>query len=612
MANLDFDGPSKIITLNSGETSVEAQYIYSEWKRWITEEDNSKYEPAFDTIGGDPLTPGIKAGAYYFLRNDLGWRIRPPEEDTTIYLAGNLTPRDSAYPILISTTGDYNVLVAGLQPITQSVNEILTLQQDTSFNGKIYIDYIDGQSGTAYPIGTASSPVSNFEDGETIANGLGIDTFFLHGELFLPHDEDDFNLVANSNFAVFNFNGYRADGWRMDGIQINGRAAYGNYSSKSHYESCTLSNAGNLAADLNQCFINNTISFATGTFNLSYCVAGENGTTINLHGRDTKLIIRNWAGKLTLISGQNPSGVVLVDSLSSRIILDETCTEGTYSLYGMGELQDETTGSNLNLTNLLSSAARQQEDSYNGQVYIDTLGRGVSGVTYPVGTSSEPSNNLYEAHLISENLGLQSINVNGEVELISGESWANHSFHSLGGISVVKLNNQDVGACSFEDNVVSGVISEQLSYPVVIRDSRVVNVENFYGVIKECGLGGILSFNTGTINGGGSAIQINNSWNITDLPLYIDLQNQDITVLMRNWTGPVTFINGTGNHNVVVESNSSKVTLAPTVANGTFTCYGQGTIVDSSIGTTVVNNLMDPEVQDRIDKNVKNLTALSV
>lgn len=120
-----FNGSSKIISISSGVTSFDVKDLYSAWKRWTQEDDNSKWTIAFETVGGEPLTTGINSGAYFFIRNDLGWRIKPPEEDTTIYLLGNLAPKDSAYPILIPTNGDFSVLIVGLQPITQSVEQLL-------------------------------------------------------------------------------------------------------------------------------------------------------------------------------------------------------------------------------------------------------------------------------------------------------------------------------------------------------------------------------------------------------------------------------------------------------------------------------------------------------
>jgi hypothetical protein len=122
-----FDGPNLVITLPSGVTDIDVQVdLYSDWKEWYKTGDNAKYPIAFTTSGGDPLTPGVTAGAYYFLQNQHGWRIRPPEEDITIFLDGNLAPADTDDPMFTITIGNFNTQIIGLQPITQSVSTLLT------------------------------------------------------------------------------------------------------------------------------------------------------------------------------------------------------------------------------------------------------------------------------------------------------------------------------------------------------------------------------------------------------------------------------------------------------------------------------------------------------
>ena len=82
-----FDGANLIITLHAGGAvhTVDVQNdLYSDWKEWMLLADNRKYPPAFRATGGDELVPGLNAGSYYFLQNQLGWRLRPAEEDANI------------------------------------------------------------------------------------------------------------------------------------------------------------------------------------------------------------------------------------------------------------------------------------------------------------------------------------------------------------------------------------------------------------------------------------------------------------------------------------------------------------------------------------------------
>lgn len=103
-----FNGSTKIITLNNGITNISAIDIYSLWKEWVLESDNSKYLPAFRAIGGEETTPGVFLSSTYFLLN--GWKIRPYEGSHTLVVSGNIFADDGS-DVFISTIGSYNVRI---------------------------------------------------------------------------------------------------------------------------------------------------------------------------------------------------------------------------------------------------------------------------------------------------------------------------------------------------------------------------------------------------------------------------------------------------------------------------------------------------------------------
>ena len=77
-----------------GETDVTFQVsdIYSTWKNWLLESDNSKYLQAMDSAGGEPLGGSEALGRAYFLLTSNGWKICPntTEAEVGIILQGNL------------------------------------------------------------------------------------------------------------------------------------------------------------------------------------------------------------------------------------------------------------------------------------------------------------------------------------------------------------------------------------------------------------------------------------------------------------------------------------------------------------------------------------------
>lgn len=129
-----FDGPNLLIILPSQTTYSVTRDLYSDWKEWVKTSDNAKYYPAFDTIGGEPISATENVAPYFFLRNDLGWRIRPAEEDGEVTFEGNLFPRDVDSPVFVPTLGAYTVslglLVSSRSIVSIATGSGLTTEQD--------------------------------------------------------------------------------------------------------------------------------------------------------------------------------------------------------------------------------------------------------------------------------------------------------------------------------------------------------------------------------------------------------------------------------------------------------------------------------------------------
>jgi hypothetical protein len=105
-----FDGPNLRINLSAIE-DLDAQIdLYEAWKQWVLVGDNAKFPPAFDTIGGDAIGATTEVSPYFFLRNDLGWKIKAPEATGTINIEGNLFGRSASTGLFVSPSGAYTVM----------------------------------------------------------------------------------------------------------------------------------------------------------------------------------------------------------------------------------------------------------------------------------------------------------------------------------------------------------------------------------------------------------------------------------------------------------------------------------------------------------------------
>jgi hypothetical protein len=112
-----FNGTTKTITLTPGTTSVSVRRLWSDWVDWFLTDDNSKFLPAFKTVGGDDIDPtqGTKIPIYSFLEN--GWKIKPQEANHTLTINDGILLVNGGGDPFINTIGAYTVRINYQQPV---------------------------------------------------------------------------------------------------------------------------------------------------------------------------------------------------------------------------------------------------------------------------------------------------------------------------------------------------------------------------------------------------------------------------------------------------------------------------------------------------------------
>ena len=108
-----FDGTTYTIRCLDHVDELNVKELYSEWKRWSMESDNSKYFPAFHVVGGESTISDEIIEPYFFLVNN--WKIKPREEDHMLIVKGLLFGADGTNPIT-PTDGGYTVTVVKMTP----------------------------------------------------------------------------------------------------------------------------------------------------------------------------------------------------------------------------------------------------------------------------------------------------------------------------------------------------------------------------------------------------------------------------------------------------------------------------------------------------------------
>lgn len=114
---LSFDGPTKRITLSAGTTTLSVLDLWSRWVDWCLTGDNSKFLPAFATVGGDDIDPvaGTRVPVFAFLRNN--WRIKPQETDHTLTVTDGVLLVEGGGDPFVDTDGAYTVRIRYQQPV---------------------------------------------------------------------------------------------------------------------------------------------------------------------------------------------------------------------------------------------------------------------------------------------------------------------------------------------------------------------------------------------------------------------------------------------------------------------------------------------------------------
>lgn len=598
---ITFDGVNKVITLESGVTEVEAIDIYSRWKEWVAISDNAKFDPAFRTVGGDPLSSIINAGSYFFLRNDLGWRIKPPEEDITVLFAGNLAIEDTTQTSFIPTTGPFTATVLGLQPITQGVTESMRSQLEYgSFQGGVTLDTINGFSGSfgsdgLTPVGTSQYPAVSLAQAQTIATSRGFSKIFVIGDYsFLTTDNIDgfeilgqseskttINLEEDANITNCIFRNATISGFLDGGNDIfNCRLEGINYIDGIVFDSEFSS--GDIV-----------LNGSKAEFIRCYSGVAGGGTdqtpVIDMGGTGTDLIIRDYHGGLLLKNYTSGNNNISIDMSSGRIIFDSTITSGTHTVRGIGTIEDNSTGTSTINAQILDPSNLNRSAFTDGGVYL-MQGSAHSGTTFPVGTPIKPVNNLNDAISIANNEGLIKIFITGELTATATENLDGITvIGGSGAGNVLTLSGATTNNSGFERLTIVGALNGL---------SRMVNC-----VLGVDGTGGFTGCQGHVLNciinsTEGISQQVDGMGTLFDNCSFVAPGDPQITLdanskgfSLRGCTGNILISNGTATEQQQLNLNGARLEIDSTCTAGTYHINGLGELTDNSTGTTIINKL---------------------
>lgn len=250
-----------------------------------------------------------------------------------------------------------------------------------------------------------------------------------------------------------------------------------------------------------------------------------------------------------------------------------------------------------NAAGLISNAAIEHA-SFNGVITVDVV-NGVAGTLYPTGTQVQPVNNIPDALLIAQVRGFDTLVIQGNITLDTGDDVRGLRLHGETLHKSVIVVNPDAQADGVElaHVTISGTIGGEAD----LIDCMVGNLSDIYGHFHECMLGGTIVLNGSEPS---QFIKCVDALPGLGVPI-IDLGGSGRDLGVWGYHGGLKLINKTGTDKVSVNLDSGRLILDSTITNGQILVKGVGLLLDGSTGSAAVDSdgLMSKETITKITWN---------
>jgi len=520
--------------------------------------------------------------------------------------------------------GDYAVrgVIAPIDnqgtPDSLDITGLIT-SEDAEFasyaDASVWVSTGSGTAGTLFPVGTSRQPVSNSTDAQTIANAKGLSTIRLTDHLTLDIGPDHTDMLfqgrsprttaltipAGATVTGAEYRNMLLTGPLSGGTYITSVALKGVDNFAGHAERCVV--RGDLAAGLSYSMRGN---LAGGIIMLNSCSSADafnvgQPAIIDCNG-DAMINARAWSGEMKVVNktGTKPMSI---DMVTGTLELDSTVT-GACTIYitGVGTLIDNS-GPNVNVVNNLIDGSFQQDMSFGGAVHIDAV-NGTSGTRYPQGTMLHPVDNIADALTVAAEHNITHLHAMSDLTIGPAITMTGYTIMGEGMRRTAITVDQDatLEECTITMAYVTGVLDNESS----LVNCMAEDLEIRNGELRGCTLMGTITKNT--VGGGNTTASIVDCWSgvAGESTPILDMGGAGGTLSMRGYHGGITLRNKTGLESASIDLASGQVILESTVTGGTVVVRGVGKLLDSSVGATVIDELIDGRRLTLIEKITRN------
>lgn len=628
MPQFTFNGTTKRITIDSAFPDVIVSQMYSAWKIWSAESDNFKYLQAMRTFGGDATVTGQTAPAYFFLTN--GWRVIVDGFDASFSF--NLYT-DEGEPPVITLTGGTAILNNSDVGIVKT-----TLEQSLDYqNGEVWVDFIDGDPGAIYPIGTSAEPTNNLADAVILCNTFGFHTIriiqgstivsniTLDNKILIGNSPQQVQLQLDPSTSIVNA--------RFNNVLLTGTSS----GDIIYADKCAINSLMEFSGYAYECGLAGTINVAVNSLATFYqCASIEPGLgrpTVDFNpAGPVGVNIRMYSGGLDIINATDAGDNGTIEFAAGKCRVDSTCAAGYLSVRGLVELTDESVGTTVDSSATVSSlidlssanvsvnvdnqavadavwdtnTATHNIDGTFGHLtqYLQNIDRtvyvDVDSVINGNGSEERPYNNITDAIDYAEGDNIKRLAIAGDVTLDRNVK----NFYIKGiGVPTIDLAGFDVTGCNFTEIQLEGTcIGEYIARDCVLKSTLYLN-----GFIENCALAGdlIIAPNANVLMK--DCASIVPGLGRPTISMHAGTWSK---ASIRSYSGGLTITDSDDPLDVItVEISQGSLTFDSTCVAGEMVARGVGKFVDETNGATVVDEMIHASTISNIDTNVTGMAT---
>jgi len=228
--------------------------------------------------------------------------------------------------------------------------------EHASFNGAVWIDVVNGTSGTTYPIGTQGKPVNNVADANLIDTVRAFRRYNIVGDITLTTGDtvDGVEFYGASKTKTTITVDAAAS---VVGCGFHSCTATGTLDGGSTVDSCIVGDLSYVDGEIRDSELTGTVTLSgAAQANIINCSDGNAGTDqpiIDMGGSGSSLTVRGFNGAMS-IRNKTGADFISIDLNSGVVTLEGTCIAGSAVVRGVGKLEDSSgVGLAVNADNLV-------------------------------------------------------------------------------------------------------------------------------------------------------------------------------------------------------------------------------------------------------------------